>query len=160
MMPKGKPWNKEDVDELLALRREGATVSSIAAQLGKSEQAIQKKFQRLGLKVVHLENSTGTTTSELILPKELPSVEEVLVTLAGALEALKKPGLNRTEVLRLKSVIQAVRIYKELLADYVDYRGIETRLIEFGRKHEELVRATLAREEDTSQVDSEEVKTG
>jgi hypothetical protein len=73
--------------------------------MGKSEQAVMKKIQRLGLKVVQQRESNGTTaTSELILPKELPTVKEALMLLAGAMEALKTPGLSKTEVMRLKSL--------------------------------------------------------
>ena len=139
-MPKGKPWTIEEEKQLKALRSEGRKVSEIAAEMGKSEQAVMKKLQRLGLKVVQQRESNGTTTSELILPKELPSVEEALVLLAGAMEALKTPGLSKTEVMRLRSLIQASSAYQVKFAEYLDYRGLEKELIELGRKYREIVK--------------------
>jgi hypothetical protein len=60
-MPKGKPWTREEEKQLLELRSEGRRVSEIAVVMGKSEQAVMKKLQRLGLKVVQQPESNGTT---------------------------------------------------------------------------------------------------
>jgi hypothetical protein len=46
------------------------------------------------------------------------------------------------EIARLRSIIQAVKTYKELLADYINYRQIENRLIEMEQKYSQL--ATIA----------------
>jgi len=140
-MPKGKPWTIEEEKQLENLRTEGRKVSEIAAEMGKSEQAVMKKLQRLGLKVVQQrESNWTTTTSELILPKELPSVEEALMLLAGAMAAFKTPGLSKTEVMRLRSLIQASSAYQVKFAEYVDYRGLEKHLIELERKYSEIVK--------------------
>ena len=102
-----------------------------------------KKLQRIGLKVVQQSDSNWTTTStaasEIILPKELYTVEEALGMLAGAMKALQMPGLPKTEVLRLRSLIQAASVYQVKFAEYVDYRGIEKGLLELSRKYEALV---------------------
>ncbi len=108
--------------------------------MGKSEQAIMKKLQRLGLKVVQLNESNRTTTSELILPKELFSVEESLMMLAGAMKALEVPGLSKTEVMRLRSLVQAASVYQVKYAEYVDYRGLEKELIEVRKKISQLIK--------------------
>ena len=50
--------------------------------------------------------------------------------LAGALKAATQPGLNRVEVQRLQAVANISKTYKELLADYVNYREIEAKLAE------------------------------
>ena len=108
-----------------------------------SEVAIRLKLARLGLLKEDddgLEDSTSSSSSTLELPKELPSVEEALKTLAAALEALKVSGLGRNEILRLKSVVVAAKVYKELLADYVDYRGLEAELFELRNKYEMLAK--------------------
>jgi len=136
-MPKGVPWSKSEVDELLTLRTSGATVRQIAQKMGKSEQAVQKKIERLGLKVVQPQNICSTTTSELIMPEELPSIEEALKILAAAMNALQTPGLTKAEVQRLRNIIQGCKIYKELLADYVNYRQIEAKLVEMEQKYAE-----------------------
>jgi hypothetical protein len=43
------------------------------------------------------------------LPKELPSVEEALIKLAGALNAACKPGLDKVEIQRLQVVATLAR---------------------------------------------------
>ena len=68
----------------------------------------------------------------------MPSVEETLKTLAAALKALETPALDKSEVLRLRGIIAGAKIYKELLADYMDYRGLEAELLEWNAKYEEL----------------------
>jgi DNA-binding NarL/FixJ family response regulator len=94
-MPKGKPWPVAQERQLIELRRNGKTVAEIAQLMNKSPDAIKQKLRRLGLKVVTIENNEGTTTtsSELILPEDLPSIEEALLKLAAAMKALE----NRTK---------------------------------------------------------------
>jgi hypothetical protein len=83
-------------------------------------------------------NLCSTTSSELVLPQELPSVEEALKKLSAALNALETPGLEKSEVMRLRAIIQAVKVYKELLTDYMNYRGLEVELMELSKKYEQL----------------------
>ena len=74
---------------------------------------MRQKIRRLGLEVVvHAEKSGGTTTS-----KELPSVEETLKILVAAMNALETPDLSKTEVLRLRSIIQATSVYQVKVAE-------------------------------------------
>ncbi len=74
------------------------------------------------------------------MPEELPSVEETLKTLAAALKGLETGGLKRDEILRLRGIILGAKTYKELLADYVNYRAIEAELLEWRNKYEALAR--------------------
>ena len=74
------------------------------------------------------------------LPDELPSVEEALKTLAALLKALDAPGLERGEVLRLRGILSGAKVYKELLADYINYRGIEAELLELRKKFDTLAK--------------------
>jgi hypothetical protein len=78
--------------------------------------------------------ATNVSGVDLRLPEELPSVEEELKILAAAIEALRKPGLSRSEVSRLLNIISAVKIYQELFARYVNYRGLETEVLELRRQ--------------------------
>ena len=127
---KGKPWSVDEERQLRKLREDGKTVAEIASRIKKSEGAIKQKLARLGLKqvVVTSQNEKVTTTSELIIPEDLPSVEDQLRVLAAAVDALKLPGLCKDEVLRLRSIIGGVRVYKELFVDYVNYRDIEEKV--------------------------------
>jgi hypothetical protein len=137
--PKSYYWTREEERKLVEYWRQGVRNPEILAdRLGRKLEGVKKKLSRLGL-VVEPEKRGGPTTTELEMPEELPSVEEALKLLVAAMEALQKPGLSRAEVSRLRSIIQAVRTYKELLADYVDYRGIEAELIELEAKYGKLV---------------------
>jgi hypothetical protein len=127
-MPKGKPWPVKEERQLRALREEGKTVAEIAERMNKTAGAIKQKLRRCGLKVVTIKNSGDTTTSELILPEELPSVEDALKKLAAAMNALETPGLSKNEIMRLRSISQISEKYQKLLANYVDYRGIERKV--------------------------------
>jgi hypothetical protein len=139
-VPKGKPWTVQDERELRRLREDGKTVSEIAARLNLSLDAVKQKLRRMGLKVVTLKKSTGPTTSEseLIIPDELPSVEEALKELVAAMNALKTPGLSKTEIMRLRTLIQTSSVYQHRIAEYMDYRGLERQLVELTEKYQEL----------------------
>jgi len=140
-MVKGKPWTVEDEKELRSLRMQGRTVSEVASRMNLSKDAVKCKLKRLGLKVDTVKNSAGSTTN-LIIPVELPSVEEALLKLAGAMNALETEGLSKTEIARLRSIIQASGVYQKRFAEYVDYRGIEAELVELRRKYDELSKKT------------------
>jgi hypothetical protein len=137
-MPKGIPWKKEEVDRLLDLRAEGKTVAEIAVRMKKSGQSITKKLDRLGFKVVSLEKSSDTTTSELILPKELLTVEEALKVFVAAMKALEVPGLSKPEIMRLRNLIMATKAYRHEVAEYNDYRRIERELVQLNEELHEL----------------------
>lgn len=64
------------------------------------------------------------------------------MTLAAALEALKTPGLDKSEVLRLRGIIAGAKVYKELLADYMGYLGVEAELTNWSEKVAELAKKT------------------
>ena len=140
-MTKGRPWTVEEEKQLRQLLKAGKSVRAIAKILGKTRDCVRMKIARLELEVVVQESAESrTTTSSLILPEELPSVEESLRILAGALEASCKSGLDKVEVQRLQVVATLAKTYKELLADYVNYRGIEAELLELREKYAELAK--------------------
>ena len=57
------------------------------------------------------------STTDFELPEELPSVEEALKILVAAMKALETPDLSKTEVLRLRSSIQAAGVYQVKVAE-------------------------------------------
>jgi hypothetical protein len=81
-VPKGKPWSIEEESALKQLVTAGHPLETIAKRLGKPGKAVRQKIGRLGLEVVDQDCSVWSTTSKLILPKELPSIEEALSALA------------------------------------------------------------------------------
>jgi len=133
-MTKGKPWTVEEEKQLQQMLQENRSVRAIAKALGKTRDCVRMKIARLGLDVVVQGKSERTTTTSLQRPTELPSVEEALKTLSAALKALETPGLDQAETMRLRSIIQGVKIYKELFAEYVDIRGFEAEVLELRQK--------------------------
>jgi hypothetical protein len=101
---------------------------------------VRIKVRRLGLEVVDRRKKfkCSTTTAELVLPEELFSVEEILKELHAAVLGLKVSGLDKTEVVRLRGIIAGCKVYKEMLVDYMDYRGIAVELMEWRVKYEAL----------------------
>ena len=71
------------------------------------------------------------------MPDELFSVEEVLKEIHAAVLGLKTPGLDKTEIIRLRGIIAGCKVYKEMLVDYMDYRGLEAELLEERVENEE-----------------------
>ena len=134
-MVKGKPWSSEEEQQLRDLINAKTSVDVIAVKLGRQPDAIVMKCKRLKLEVVV--GKGYTTTTSIAMPKELPSVEEALLMLAGALKAACKPGLDKVEVQRLQVVATLARTYKDILVDYIDYRGLEAELLEERKENEE-----------------------
>jgi hypothetical protein len=128
---KGKPWTVDEEKQLRELLQQGLNAYEIGVEMGKAPNAIYEKAKRLGSRVIFSCNKKIITSRRQLPPTELPSVEEKLKALAAALET---PGLDRSEVLRLRSIIQGVKIYQELFAGFVDYRRIEAELLEVRRQ--------------------------
>ena len=146
-MTKGKPWTLQEESTLRDLLKDHKPLEVVAGQVGKTKEAVRQKMINLGLKEQQQRKTGCCCSSDLKLPEELPSVEEALKTLSAALKALEQSGLGQDEVLRLKYIIQGVKMYKELFTDYVDYRGIESELVELRQALAEMRKAyeTLAK---------------
>lgn len=139
---KGKPWTLEEENRLRQLLGANRSARAIARIMGKSRECVSMKIARLGLEVVTEQKNGGVTTTslcELVLPSELPSIEEQLKMLAAALETLRTGQIEKLDVMRLRTIIQGVRVYQELLAEYVDYRGIEAKVAELEEKYAKLL---------------------
>jgi hypothetical protein len=141
---KGRPWEINEIRQLRQLVDEGKSVEEISRLMVKTLDSIKQKMFDLKLKEKRAVGGTSVFSSSLKLPEELPSVEESLKKLSAALTALETPGLDQSEVLRLRGIIAGVKIYKEIFADYLDYRGLEERLVELEEKYESLVKKSQA----------------
>jgi len=64
----------------------------------------------------------------------LPTIEEQLHVLNAAIVALQRPGISRAEVARQSKIIEGVKVYNDLFAKFVDYRGLEIKVLELERK--------------------------
>ena len=120
-MPKGKPWSVEQTRRLVELRNNGKTVAEIANLMDKSVDAIKQKLRRLGLKVVTIKISRGTTSTveELVIPNDLPTIEEAILKLAAAMNMLENLKLSKVDVMRLKTLIYRCIIYQKLYTEYL-----------------------------------------
>ena len=151
---KGKPWTVEEEKRLRELMAEKNSAYAIARIIGKSLNSVKSKIRRLGLEEED-QQIQGPSSSNLISGfslgerGELPNLEQALQVLSEALAALGTPGLDPNETLRLRSIIQGVKTYKELLTDYLDFYGLEKRLFELEAKYGEL--AKKAKGSQTSQ---------
>lgn len=143
-MPKGKPWTKAEIKKLQSLLENGKSLEVIAANLGKSRQAVYLKARRLGLRVKEEDYSavspSSSTAAKLVLPEELISVEDALKKLVAAMNALEEPGLSKTEVMRLRTLIQTSGLYQKRFAEYMQYRQIEAKLVELEAKYARLAK--------------------
>ncbi len=63
--------------------------------------------------------------------------------MAAALELLQTRGLDRIEILRLRSIVTGVQVYQELLADFLGFAELERRLFELEAKYAELAKDTV-----------------
>ena len=70
----------------------------------------------------------SSSFADFPLPEDLPSIETQLRVLAGVIEKLQTGDLDKTDVMRLRGLISAVKSYKELFAEYVGYREIEVKV--------------------------------
>ena len=141
-MVRGKPWTVDEERRLRDMVEQRQSLGVIAGEFGKSLECVKKKMKRLDLKLEVVVPKkiveTTTTSSDSDGDKELPNVERQLRVMSSAIDALQHPGLDKTEVIRLRSIVQSVKTYKELLADYLDFRGLEIRLYELEAKYAEL----------------------
>jgi hypothetical protein len=127
-------WTIQEETELKALVEGNTNVEEIAGKLQKTPGAVIVKAQRLGLQL----QVKGYVDTSILLPRELPSVEEATKILAGALRASVKPGLNRLEVQRLQVVANISKAYKELVVDYAHYHDVELKLKEMEEQNAQL----------------------
>jgi len=136
-----KTWKPEEEKRLIEeFRKAGCSreaISQLAKEFNRSPNAVREKLKRLGLNVVGAKLEL-TTTFEI--PKILPSLEEVLLLLAGALRKAAEPGLGKTELQRLATISTLYKAYESGLEKYVNYRQIEAKLLELEKKYAELAK--------------------
>lgn len=130
-------WTRGQEKELLKLFKEGYSIEALAEKYGKSPAAVRKKLQRMGVDFIA---AKVQVTGPLEIPKELPSLEEVLLLLAGALKKAAEPGLGKTELQRLGVIADLYKAYADGLERYVAYRKIEEKLLEMDKKYGELAK--------------------
>ncbi len=136
-----KSWKPEDerilVEEFKKSLGSPSVIPQLAKRFDRSPDAIVRKMSRLGLNVAASKFET-TATFEPV--KDLPSLEEVLKIVAGALNKAEEPGLGKTELQRLSVIVDLSKEYREGLKEFVNYKMIEARLVELEKKYADLAR--------------------
>ncbi len=135
-MTKGKQWSPQQETELKNLVEANKNLQEIAEITQKTPGAIILKCQRLGLRV----QTKGYIDTTIPLPNDIPSPEETLRMLAGALKSATKPGLDKLEVQRLQVIANIAKTYKDHLADFVNYCGIEAKLRDMEEQNAKLLK--------------------
>jgi hypothetical protein len=129
-------------DDKTAKFDQSSSLSSSSSSFRNKETIVEecsnKVLPDLGLDDVKPELQSSLPV--LVSPKELPTVQEVLMKLAGAMANLEQPGLNRSEAARYKILISAAEKYEKLYVDYAKYKALEGRLVELEGKYFELVK--------------------
>jgi len=160
---RGKPWSIDEERHLRQLVEIGKGFSDISQVIGKSRVSIKNKLYNMDLSLKDNTQSqipvtvsspsslsskapsadpvpsaapvsVNEVTLELKATGPLPSVEEKLRVLDAALVALEQPGLHATEISRLHNIIQGVKVYQQLFADFVNYQALESEVLELRRQ--------------------------
>lgn len=134
-------WSELDENQLQQLVGEHKSIDDIAAALKRSPEAIFMKLTRLGLAIPQMsfvknrankvtESATTTTPMpklEMAKLEELPTGNVAIGLLWAALRRLQEPDVSKDEAKKLRLVIQGVKSYIHLEADYlVRMRRIES----------------------------------
>jgi len=143
-MTRGKPWDINEIRRLHQLVEEGKSVDEICRIMVKTRDAVIQKMFDLKLKSVKEKKirvsgkKTIFSSSQLVIPEDLPTVEDTLKILAASLLKSTEAGLCRDEVFRLQATANLAKNYKDAFAEYLDYRGIEERMDRLEDKFEGL----------------------
>ncbi len=133
------------VDATVAPQNVAASIASVAStpQLAEKEKLIDctppKELVTSNLALPASFSASGpkdTDSFTLQIKRDgpLPSIEEKLRVLDAALVALEKPGISRAEVARYSKIIDGVKVYNDLFAKFVNYRGLEMKVLELEKQ--------------------------
>ena len=135
-------WTRAEETELIKLWKKGITdFDVLAKELGRKPLGVKRKLERMGVVVGKQKIQKTTTTA--IADKDLFTHEQALKILAGAIEALRKPGQDKLELQRLRILVDAVQTYDSVLEKFERWVEIEARLSEMGKKIAELKKAKI-----------------
>jgi hypothetical protein len=106
-----------DEAELLGLWNKGVTdFALLSEELERKPRGIAMKLKRLG--VVVMKQQIRHTTTTAIMNKDLLTHKQALRILAGAIDALRKPGQDKLELQRLQILIDGVQTYDSALEKF------------------------------------------
>ena len=133
-------WTRKEEAKLLDLVTTGVKdLKVLADRLGRTPEAVRKKLDRMGVVVDQQKNQRTTTTA--IAETDLPTHEQALKLLAGALEALREPAQDKLELQRLRLLVDTIQTYDSVLEKFERWVELESRLLAMGEKIAELEKA-------------------
>ena len=139
-----KTWKPAEEKQLIEeFKRAGGSptvIPRLAKRFERSPEAITQKLRRLGIYGLNVVGSRAEITTTFEEVKDLPSPEEVLKIVAAALKKATEPGLGKTELQRLGTIVALSKEYREGIREFVNYQAIETKLVELETKYAELAR--------------------
>ena len=137
-------WKRADEKELIEEWKKAggnrAAIPKLAKRFERSPEAIVQKLRRLGIYGLNVVGAKSEITTTFEHVKELPSLEEVLKIVAGALQKATEPGLGKTELQRLDTIATLYKAYVDGLERFVRYRDVEAKLVELEKKYAELAK--------------------
>jgi len=99
------------------------------------------KLKRRG--VVVMKQKMPRTTTTAIRSKGLFAHEKALKSLAGAIEAVRKPSQDRLELQRLRILVDMLQTYDSVLKKFENWVEIANRIMELDKKLAELEKADI-----------------
>jgi len=139
-----RTWKPEEEKQLIEeFRKSGYSTTAIpqlAKRFNRSPDSVWQKLRRLGVLGLNVGGAKFEVSSTFERVKDLPSLEEVLKIVAGALQKATEPGLGKTELQRLATIADLYKAYVDGLERYVRYRDIEEKLDELEKKYGELAK--------------------
>ena len=131
-------WTNDEERELIRLfSEEKLSVDALAVRFNRRRKAVENKLRRLGLNVA---TSKSELTGDLGLPSDLPSLENVLKVVAGAIEKARQPGLSKIELQRLDTIANLYKAYEGGLEKYIQWSKIESKLFEMEKKYADVAK--------------------
>lgn len=131
-------WTTKEEKTLVDLfTKQHLSIKALAAKFNRRPKTIENKLRRLGLNVAAAKIEIS---GELEMPKDLPSLEQVLKIVAAAMDKACQGGLGKVELKRLDTIATLYKAYAAGLEQYVGYRKIEAKLEELEKKYSELAK--------------------
>jgi len=155
-------WTNAEEKTLIEMLSKAESLKDLGRALNRSPEAIAMKLKRMHLAIPEkrsaiseankvTENATTTTPKlEPVKFEALPSPNEAMGLLWAAIQRLQEPDVSKEEAKKLRLIIQGVKGYIHLDADYVmRIRKMEQQMLVQNKALAEYFRQLIDRETDS-----------
>ena len=129
-MTKGLPWTVEEEIQLKNLMQAKTPISAVAATLRRTPQAIFVKCQRLGIEATGYVNQPHIALARRVAQRRRNTQKTRRRTRSS-----NRPWIKQGRSRAAQVMATLARAYKEILADYLNYREIEEKLNDMEAKY-------------------------